>query len=48
MGIVVLLTPDNGPENARWLDPSSRQWLSETLRREPERVNDFGTGGVDI
>jgi ACS family tartrate transporter-like MFS transporter len=36
MGIVVLLALPNGPEHARWLDASSKQWLADTLRRERE------------
>jgi len=36
MGIIVLRMLPDGPEQAAWLDPASKQWLADTLRRERE------------
>ena len=33
-GIVLLFTLPNGPEEAKWLDPSEKQWLAARLEQD--------------
>jgi len=46
LGIAVLLKLPDRPEQARWLPPDERDWLTQTLRRERASVQDVTHQGL--